>query len=148
MEQYAAYLEGRGDSNAGWLLGFARKLVFRIAAQEETDYIARFFLETLQLVTENNGNPQQVYSVWAQQQPRLSAVLLAVMPVVAGQLFAGNYRAAYLCGIGFSYVWQSDAAVSLGHALAESGVGHHGLRTSDDGEDAGRHACRMGTNFD
>ena len=90
MEQYAAYLESQGNSNAGWLRDFSRALVFRIAAQKETDDTARFFLEILKLIEESNGNPQQVYPAWAQQQTRLNLELLAIIPAVGAQLLAGD----------------------------------------------------------
>ena len=90
MGEYAAYLEDQGNNNARWLRRFARKLVFRITAQEETKDIARFFLETLQLVAENNSNPQRVYPVWAKQQVRFNAEFLEVMPTVTANLFSGD----------------------------------------------------------
>jgi len=44
----------------------------------------------LKLVAETQGDRQQVYPVWAQQQARLNADLLAVIPTVVAQLFEQN----------------------------------------------------------
>ena len=95
MEQYAAHLESQGNSDAGWLRGFAAQLkALGVATADATGKkdAKQFFRETLLLVAESNGNPQQVYPVWAEQQGRLNAELLAVIPAVGVQLLAGNAK--------------------------------------------------------
>ncbi len=109
MERVAVHLESQGDSDAKWLRGFAAQLSqalgLETANSTGTEDAARFLLETLQLVAENQGNTQQVYAVWAQQQERLNLELLAVMPQVMARLFTGEaeqriFVAAVLVGFG------------------------------------------------
>ena len=92
MEQVAVHLESQGNGNAGWLRGFAAQLAKILGTNDSTPTqdTARFLLETLQLVAESGGNPQQVYPVWAQQQAQLNEGLVEVMPQVVAQLFAGD----------------------------------------------------------
>ena len=49
-----------------------------------------FLLETLQFIAESQGDPQQVYSVWAQQQAQLNEDLLEVLPKIGRQLLTGE----------------------------------------------------------
>ena len=92
MEQYAAHLESHGNDNAtGWLREFAAKLAQSLGLEQIASSAlkdaAQFMLETLQLIYENKGNPQQIYPVWAQQQVRLNEELLKVLPIVVEQQF-------------------------------------------------------------
>jgi hypothetical protein len=92
MEQVAADLESQGDGNASWLRGFATQLMQafgRETAASEED-AAQFLRETLQLVGENKGNPQEIYSVWAQQQAQLNETFMAALPTVAKHWLAGD----------------------------------------------------------
>jgi len=96
MEQVAAHLESQGSSNAQWLRGFAAPLAQALglglgpAATIGARDARQFLLETLQLVAEKQGNSQQIYPVWAQQQVRFNEELLAAMPTVIAQLFQQN----------------------------------------------------------
>ena len=90
MRQYADWLESRGQGNAVGLRQFAAQLVFKVAAQEAMDNVERFLLETLQLVANNNGNLQQIYPVWSQQQGRFNDELLAVMQQIVELFFKGE----------------------------------------------------------
>lgn len=98
MAQVAEQMESQGEGNAGWLRGFGARLAQALgrggaaetAGVVGTEDVAQFLLETLQLVAESQGNPQQIYPVWAQQQARFNAELLALLPVVVGQLFEGD----------------------------------------------------------
>ena len=94
IEQVAVHLESQGNSNAGWLRGFATQLAQAVglgdADSTRTEDATQFLLETLQLVAESGGNPQQVYPLWAQQQAQLNEGLVEVMPQVVAQLFAGD----------------------------------------------------------
>ncbi|MBW4661060.1 MAG: tetratricopeptide repeat protein [Drouetiella hepatica Uher 2000/2452] len=89
MEQVTASLESQGDSNAGWLRGFAAQLAQLLEKVESTGWedATKFLLEMLQLVADNQGDPQQIYPVWAQQQAQLSTVLLEVLPYIGAWLF-------------------------------------------------------------
>ena len=62
----------------------------RTAAPIGAEDARQFLLETLQLVAEKQGNSQQIYPVWAQQQVRFNEELLAAMPTVIAQLFQQN----------------------------------------------------------
>ncbi len=90
MEQYATYLESEGNDYAGWLRRLLVQLIFRIAAQAKVNSTEKFLLLTLQLVKENQGNPQQIYPIWAEQQERLNQELMRAIPPVMTQLFAQN----------------------------------------------------------
>ncbi|HEY9817105.1 MAG TPA: CHAT domain-containing protein, partial [Candidatus Obscuribacterales bacterium] len=94
MEQVAAYLESQGSGNAQWLRGFAAQLAaaagLETSAPQGTEAAHQFLLETLQLIVDKQGNPQQIYSLWAQQQSRFNTELLAVLPTVAAQFLEGN----------------------------------------------------------
>lgn len=57
---------------------------------EHEDNAAEFLLQTLQLIVDSRGNPQQVYPIWARQQEQLNEELLAVMPEVIAQLSTGE----------------------------------------------------------
>jgi CHAT domain-containing protein len=96
VEQYGAYLERQGKSQkVAMLRGLAAQLAQALGLGEESETAgaagaedaARFLLETLRLVQESQGNPQPIYSVWAQQQARFNEDFLAVLPAVVGQLF-------------------------------------------------------------
>jgi hypothetical protein len=94
MEQVAAYLESQGSGNAQWLRGFAAQLAEALRLGTSTpqgnEAARQFLLETLQLVWDKRGNPQQIYPLWAQQQARFNPDLLAVLPSVTTQLFQGD----------------------------------------------------------
>ncbi|MBD2425575.1 CHAT domain-containing protein [Phormidium sp. FACHB-1136] len=85
----------QGDNNAAQ---FLQQLVGQVAAAiglgtsvpQDTDTARQFLLETLQLLVDRQGNPQQIYPVWAQQQDRFNPELLAVLPTVAAQLLTGD----------------------------------------------------------
>ena len=104
MGQYADWLESQGSGNAQWLRGFAARLAETIglqqAAPQGTGAARQFLLETLQLVWDKQGNPQQIYPVWAQQQTRFNVELLAVLPSVAAQLLQGEAeRRAFIASV-------------------------------------------------
>jgi CHAT domain-containing protein len=88
MEQVAEQMERQGEGNAEWLRDFAGQLAqaMGLGTEPETAVVlgsedaVRFLLETLQLVSESHGNPQQVYRVWTQQQGRLDEALLSALP--------------------------------------------------------------------
>ncbi|NJN87076.1 MAG: CHAT domain-containing protein [Leptolyngbyaceae cyanobacterium SL_7_1] len=63
---------------------------FGLAAASSGRDAEQFLRETLQLVAENQGNPQQIYPLWAQQRARFNEELLVVLPQVAAQLLAGS----------------------------------------------------------
>ena len=91
MEQVATHLESQGESTAQWLREFAAQLAQTLGLGTATSWDARQFLaEMLQLVANSQGNPQRIYPIWAQQQARFDGDLLAVLPIVASQLLAGN----------------------------------------------------------
>ena len=96
MEQVAGLMESQGNSNAGWLRGFAvqlgEALRLKSTGTPSSEDAARFLLEMLQLVAQTRGNSQQqqFYSVWIQQQSRLTPELLAVMPQVIERLLSEN----------------------------------------------------------
>ena len=92
MEQVAGLMEVQGDRNAGWLRGCMAKLQQAMQAmglKNANAYTELFLLEMLQLIVKTNGDPQQIYPIWAQQQVKLNAALLAVMPVFGAQILAG-----------------------------------------------------------
>jgi tetratricopeptide (TPR) repeat protein len=81
---------------AVWLGRFAAQLLAQALGIESMPKTAKlnvkedavkFLLEALQLVAENQGNPQQIYSVWAQQQAQFDSTLLEILPQVVAQLF-------------------------------------------------------------
>jgi hypothetical protein len=94
MQQYAVYLESQGNNNASWLRGFAGQLAQALEletaslAKSELENVAKFLFETLRLVAENDGNPQQIYPIWSQQQAQFNQELLEILPTGAEQLFA------------------------------------------------------------
>jgi len=98
MGLVAMHLESERNSNAGWLRQFAGQLTKEMGMAMEleseeaagTESTAQFLLETLQLVAESQGNPEQVYPIWAQQQGRLNPDLLEVLPSMVENLFAGE----------------------------------------------------------
>jgi hypothetical protein len=47
----------------------------------------QFLLESLDLVAGSQGNPQQIYPIWAQQLAGFNVELLAVLPTVVMQIF-------------------------------------------------------------
>ncbi|WP_442786453.1 CHAT domain-containing protein [Leptothoe sp. PORK10 BA2] len=95
MGQYADWLESQGNGNAGWLRQFAAQLAQALGLEiattpQGTDAARQFWLETLQLIVDKQGDPQQIYPVWAQQQAQFNPELLAVLPTVAAQVLAGD----------------------------------------------------------
>jgi len=91
MEQVAALLENQESSNAQWLRGLATQVAQTLGLGTPAPGNAKqFLLETLWLVAEKEGNPQQIYPVWAQQQAQFNAEVLAALPTVAAQLLEGN----------------------------------------------------------
>nr|WP_290225481.1 CHAT domain-containing protein [Trichocoleus desertorum] len=94
MEQVATHLESEGRGNAQWLRGLAAQLAEAMGLQQVTpqgaDAARQFLLETLQLIWDKRGNPQQIYPLWTQQQTGFNAELLAVLPSVAAQLLQEN----------------------------------------------------------
>jgi CHAT domain-containing protein len=78
-----------------WLRNFAGQLAqaMGLGAGAEatgatgTEDAAQFLLETLQLVADSDGDPTQIYPVWAQQQGRLNGAVLAVLPAMVAQLY-------------------------------------------------------------
>ena len=94
MGQYADWLESQGNGNAQWLRGLASQLATAIGlkttASQGAEAARQFLLETLQLIVDKQGDPQQIYLLWAPQQARFNADLLAVLPTVAAQLLQGD----------------------------------------------------------
>ncbi len=92
MEQVATHLKSQGEGGGEWLQELAIQLrqALEIATPTNTRDAMQFLWEALQLLAETQGNPQQVYTVWAKQQEQLNGELLAVMPIVIAQLFAGD----------------------------------------------------------
>ena len=94
MEQAATHLERQGGSNAGWLRGFAAQLAeamgLKTALPTGAEAASQFLVQTLQSIVDQQGNPQQIYPVWAQQQAQFNPDLLAVLPTVATQLLIGD----------------------------------------------------------
>jgi len=94
MAQVAADLESQGRSNAGWLRGFAAQLAesmgLETAVPTGAEAAHQFLLETLQLIVDQQGNPQQIYPMWAQQQAQFNPELLAALPPVAAELLTGD----------------------------------------------------------
>lgn len=68
----------------------AEALGLQQAAPQGAESTRQFLLETLQLIRDQQGNPQQIYPLWAQQQSRFNPELLAVLPSVAAQPLQGN----------------------------------------------------------
>ncbi|MGG6239684.1 CHAT domain-containing tetratricopeptide repeat protein [Nodosilinea sp. AN01ver1] len=56
------------------------------AKHQGAEAAQKFLLKTLQLIVDKQGNPQQIYPVWAHQQAQFNTDLLAVLPIVAAQL--------------------------------------------------------------
>jgi CHAT domain-containing protein len=98
MEQYAAHLESQGNSNAGWLRGFAAQLAQALGTStvpapigaSDRQAAAQFLAETLQLVEESNGDAQQIYPMWAEQQAQLNEALLEILPQFGTHLLEQN----------------------------------------------------------
>jgi CHAT domain-containing protein/glutaminase len=68
----------------------AQALRLETAASTGAQVSKQFLLETLQMVAEYEGNRQQLYAVWAQQQVWFDADLLTVLPSVVAQLLEKN----------------------------------------------------------
>jgi len=95
MEQVAAHLENQKSINSaqrlrGLAAQLAQTLGLGTAAPIGAGEARQFLLEMLQLVADSQGNPQQIYPVWAQQQTRFNAEVLAAFPTVAAELLEGN----------------------------------------------------------
>ncbi|MBW4653287.1 MAG: tetratricopeptide repeat protein [Kaiparowitsia implicata GSE-PSE-MK54-09C] len=94
MAQVADYLESQGNGNAARLRQFAAQLAQAMGLETTTplgtEAARQFLLETLQLIVDKRGDPQQIYPLWAQHQARFNVDLLAVLPTVAAQLFQGE----------------------------------------------------------
>jgi CHAT domain-containing protein len=58
---------------------------------------AQFLLETLRLVDEKRGNPQQIYLIWTQQQPQMLA-LADVFPQAVTQLYEQTGESRTIAG--------------------------------------------------
>ena len=91
MAQVATFLEGQGNGDAAQWLGSlaaqgAEALRLQQAAPQGAEAARQFFLETLQLIADQRGNPQQIYPLWGQQQSRFNPELLAVLPSLTAQL--------------------------------------------------------------
>ena len=95
MAQVATLLEGQGNGDAAqWLRNLAAQVAEALglqqAAPQGAEAARQFFLETLQLIVDQQGNPQQIYPLWGQQQSRFNSELLAELPSLAAQLLQGN----------------------------------------------------------
>lgn len=95
MKQSAERLCTQGnEQEAGWLLGLSVHLEKGLGLGTEnktgTAHAMRFLSEILQLVAESNGNPQEVYPIWKQQQKQLNIELLAVFPTVIMPFLESN----------------------------------------------------------
>nr|WP_290225480.1 CHAT domain-containing protein [Trichocoleus desertorum] len=94
MEQVAASLKSQEGGNAEWLRGFAAQLAeamgSKTIAPADPGAASQFLLEMLQLIVDKQGNPQQIYPVWAQQQSRFNVEMLEVLPSVASQILQGD----------------------------------------------------------
>ena len=96
MEQVAEYLERQGNGNAQWLRGFATQLAetigLELPVQRDLEVACQFLLETLQVIADKQGNPQQIYPVWSQQLTCLNLNLLETLPQVASQLYGDKAK--------------------------------------------------------
>ena len=91
--QYAEYLESQGNRNAKWLRSVAEQLgqvVEEATSQAITENAEQFLIETLQFLIDSQGNSQQVYPVWEQQQEKFTPILLDVLPAVTTRLLTQN----------------------------------------------------------
>ena len=91
MSRYAIWLQSQGKSNAAeWLQRFAAQLT--VARGMKTDELkgiedaAQFLLDTLRFIDGKQSDQQQIYIVWAQQQPQMLA-LVDVFPQAVAQLY-------------------------------------------------------------
>lgn len=88
MEQYTErlYEPHRAERLRQHIAHLSQSLQMMNALSPRIEDAAQFLLETLQLINEKQGNPQQIYLVWAQQQPQMLA-LLDVFPQAVAQLY-------------------------------------------------------------
>jgi len=89
MKEYANYLESQGNRNVEWLRGIAAQLEQVIGVETvnaNTEDEEQFLIETLQFLIDSQGNPQQVYPMWEQQQEKFTSILLDILPLVASRL--------------------------------------------------------------
>ena len=56
----------------------------------ETEEAIQFWLETLQLVIEHQGNPQRIYPIWEKQQAQFTPGRLTIFPIAVLQLLIGD----------------------------------------------------------
>jgi CHAT domain-containing protein len=59
----------------------------KITGDVDMKNATEFLLETLQWLEKSKGNPQQIYSIWEQQQAQLNSALLSTLPQVVAQLY-------------------------------------------------------------
>lgn len=87
MEQYVRRMESHeNDNTVEWLREFAKQLEQALdVVTAET--AARFLLETLRLVSDSDGNSQQVYQFWMAQEEQLNVHLLRALPEIVDELF-------------------------------------------------------------
>ncbi|MFM7529665.1 MAG: tetratricopeptide repeat protein, partial [Nodosilinea sp.] len=94
LTQMATFLESQGNGDAAQRLRLAAQVAEALGLQQATPQAAeaarQFFLETLQLIVDQQGNPQQIYPLWGQQQSRFNSELLAELPSLAAQLLQEN----------------------------------------------------------
>jgi CHAT domain-containing protein len=97
LEQAAQVLENRGDDNAVRLREIADQLTTElkmgteVTASSSQESAAQFLLETLQLISDSEGDPQRVHLMWTQQQSQLeNLALLEVLSQVSMHLFTGD----------------------------------------------------------
>ena len=91
-QRFQAYVKAILQANAALVdMGqVAQALGLETSIPQGTDASAQFLRETLQLIVDKKGNPQQIYPLWAKQQAQFNPELLAIMPTVAARLFEGN----------------------------------------------------------
>ena len=96
MKEVSTHLESQGGSNAKWLWGFAAQLAeamgLKTAAPTGAEVASQFLLETVQLIVDQQSNPQQIYPVWAQQQAQFNPDLLAALPTLTTELLVGDAK--------------------------------------------------------
>lgn len=84
----AEEMESRGDGISSWLRQLAAQLAPMLATTPLSDAsdARQFCLKNFQLIAKTQGNPHQIYPIWAQNQARFNQDMLAELPTVATQL--------------------------------------------------------------
>ena len=77
---------------SGWEMDERRihELGLATSISTEKAQAMNFLSETFQLIAEDNANPQRIHSVWTQQQERLNAKLIEVLPEIVTPFLESN----------------------------------------------------------